>query len=338
MKEASYNIRLFLQAAEMRDSLRFHALFCQVLEFAHDSGFEISLNPFVRIEFGRVTWQHVERNLPIEGFHELFDLLGLVGRVAVDDEEYLAFGAVNQTLDEFNELVGPDRTLDHHEPQHALRTDCGDHVEPEARACRLDRRSLTFRSPGGPGVVIGADPGLVPEPDFALAAGGRALDGRKLFLKPSVDGFRILLVGPPKRTLGREAELFEHASHGCLAQFDVILLLNERGDHLPCPQREGELELERVPHRDCGIDPLEHLAVELWLASAALARPERIPSSAAIKGQPVIDRCPADTKCLSHQFGTFAVLHGSNPTCSQFGELRVCQLLAVCISNLAHAA
>jgi hypothetical protein len=34
MKEASDNIRLFLQSAEMGDLLHFHALFGQVLEFS----------------------------------------------------------------------------------------------------------------------------------------------------------------------------------------------------------------------------------------------------------------------------------------------------------------
>ena len=110
MKEASDNIRLFLQTAEMGDGLHLHALFGQVLEFSHDSGFEIAPNPFVRIEFGRVAGQQVERDLPVERFHEAFHFLGLVRGVSVDDQEDPALGAMDQALDELNELVGANRS------------------------------------------------------------------------------------------------------------------------------------------------------------------------------------------------------------------------------------
>ena len=117
MKEASDNIRLFLQAAELGDRLHFHALFGQVLEFSHDSGFEIAPDPFVRIEFGRVAGQQVKRDLPVKGFHETSDPLRSVRGMPVDDQEDFALGAVNQALDELNELVGPNRSLHHHEPE-----------------------------------------------------------------------------------------------------------------------------------------------------------------------------------------------------------------------------
>jgi hypothetical protein len=45
MKKASYDMRLFLQSAQMGDRLHLHGLFGQMLEFAHDSGFEITPAP-----------------------------------------------------------------------------------------------------------------------------------------------------------------------------------------------------------------------------------------------------------------------------------------------------
>ena len=42
MKEAFDNIGLFLHAPKVGNSLPFHALFCEMLEFSHDSGLEIS--------------------------------------------------------------------------------------------------------------------------------------------------------------------------------------------------------------------------------------------------------------------------------------------------------
>lgn len=338
MKEASDNIWLFLQTAEVRDRLHLHALLGQVLEFSHDSGFEVSPDPFIRIEFGRVAGQQVKRDLPVEGFHETSDLLRLVRGVPVDDQEYPPLGAVSQALDEFNELVRANRALHHHEPKLASGTDRRDHVEAKPRTRRFDNRSLAFRCPGGSRVVVGPDSCFVAEVDFPLATGGGALDGRELILKPLVDGFRILLVSPPKRTLRREAELVEQAAYGCLTELDAVLLLDEGGDHLPGPQRESELELERVAHRDGGIDPLEHLPIKLGFAPAPLASLELVPSPAAVKCQPIVDGRSADTKCLGDQLGTFAVLHGTDPADSQFRELRVRQLPAVCIPNFSHAA
>lgn len=104
--------------------------------------------------------------------------------------------------------------------------------------------------------------------------------------------------------------MVEQPPHGCLAELDAILLLDESGNHLPGPQRESEFELKRVAHRDSGINPLEHFAIEFGFAPAPLACLERVPSPAAVKSQPVMDSRPADTKGLGDHLWTFAVLHG----------------------------
>jgi hypothetical protein len=132
MKEAFDNIGLFLHAPKVGNSLLFHALFCEMLEFSHDSGLEISPYPFVRIELRRVAGKQVKRKLTFKGFHKTPNLLCLVSGVAIDNEENSLLGSVDKTLDELNELVGPDRALHHHESEHALRADCRDHVESES--------------------------------------------------------------------------------------------------------------------------------------------------------------------------------------------------------------
>lgn len=70
--------------------------------------------------------------------------------------------------------------------------------------------------------------------------------------------------------------------YSCLAELDAMLLLDEGGDHLPGPQGESELKLERVAHRDGGIEPFEHFAVEFRFAPAPPACLERVPSPAAV--------------------------------------------------------
>jgi hypothetical protein len=97
MKKASYDMRLFLQSAQMGDCLHLHGLFGQMLEFAHDSGFEIAPDPFVRIELGRVTRQQMKRNLPVKRFNESSYLLSLVRGVPVNDQEDPALGCKRST-------------------------------------------------------------------------------------------------------------------------------------------------------------------------------------------------------------------------------------------------
>jgi len=331
-------MRLFLQSAQMGDCLHLHGLFGQMLEFAHDSGFEIAPDPFVRIELGRVTRQQMKRNLPVKRFNESSYLLSLVRGVPVNDQEDPALGSMNQAFDELDELVGTNCSLHYHEPESARRADRRDHVESEAGTCRCNYRSFSFRCPSGSRVIIGTDPGLVSEIDFTLAARCRAFNGGELFLEPLVNSLRILLISPPEWALRRETKLVEQSANGCFAEFNAILLLDKSGNHLPGPQRESELELERVAHRDGGINPLEHFTIEFRFAPAPLACLERVPSTNAIKSQPIVDGRPADTKSLGNHLGALAVLDGVDSACSQFSELSVIQLPAVCISNLLHAA
>lgn len=324
MKEAPDKLWLFLQTTEVRDRLHPRGLRGRMLEFSHDSGSEISPDPFIRIEFGRVVGQQVKRYLPDGRFHETSDLLRLVRWVPVDDQENPPLGAVSQAFDEFNELVRANRALHHHEPKQAVWTDRRDHVEAKPRTRRIDNRSLACWSPSGSRVVVGSDSSFVAEVDFPFATGCGALDGREPILEPPGDGFGILLVSPPKRTLRREVGLVEQPACGCLAELDAMLLLDEGGDHLPSLQCESELELERVAHRDRGIDPFGRCAIEFRFATAPLAGLERIPSPAAAKHQPVVDGRSVDKKSLGDQLGTFAVLHCTDSADSQFRELHVC--------------
>lgn len=73
-------------------------------------------------------------------------------------------------------------------------------------------------------------------------------------------------------------------------------------------------------------------------ASATLARLERIPSAAPIESQPVVNCRPADAESLGNDLGTFTILYRSDFTRFQLGELCVCQLPAISLSNFLQAA
>ena len=187
-------------------------------------------------------------------------------------------------------------------------------------------------------MVIGANPSLVTEPDFTLAAGCLALDGGELLFKPLVDSLGILLVGSPERPLCGDAELVEQPSHGSLAEFDAEFLFDKAGNHLSSPQSESKFELEGITHRDSGIDPLEHFAVELGFASTSLFSFERIPSTATIKRKPVIDCCPVDPEDVCNHFRAFTILHSFDSARPQLGQLPVRQFPAIRVSYFLHAA
>jgi len=337
MKEAFDNFWFPLQTPKMGYGLGLHGFFGNVLEPPHNPGFEISPNPFIWIELGRIAGQDMQRDLSIEGIDVASDLFRLVGGMPIDDQKYFAFGAMNQTSDEFDELICSNCSLHHHESQHSLRANCGNHVEAESSTGRSNHWSFPFRCPSGSRVIVGTDTGFVAEPDFTLAAGCLALDGGELLFKPLVDSLGILLVGSPKRALGRDAELVEQPAHGSLAEFDPELLLDKAGNHLASPQSERKFELERITHRDCGEDPPEHFAVELGFASASLMSFQRIPPAAAIQRKPVIDCCPVDAKDVGNHFWAFTILHSFDSAHSQLGQLPMCQFPAICISDFLHA-
>lgn len=307
MKEAFDHIGLFLHAPKVENSLPFHALFREMLEFSHDSRLEISPYPFVRIEFRRVAGEQVKRKLSVKGFHKTSNFLCLVTGVTVDDEENSLLGSVDKTLDELDELLSPDCALYHHESEHTFWADCRDHIESESSSCCSHNRSISFRRPCSARVIVGSNSSLVSEVDFSFAARCGALDCGEFFLEPFLNSLRVLLRRSLKRALCSKTKLIKHATHGSLAEFDAELFFDERRNHLTGPKREGKFELKRSAHSDCGVNPLEHLAVELWLATATFACIKRVPTTATIKSKPIINRRPADTKCLSNHLRALTI-------------------------------
>ena len=223
MKEAFDNIGLFLHAPKVGNSLPFHALFCEMLEFSHDSGLEISPYPFVRIELRRVARKQVKRKLSLKGFHKTSNLLCLVSGVTVDNEENSLLGSVDKTLDELDELVSPDCAVHHHESEHAFWADCRDHVESESGSRCSHNRSISFRRPCSARVIVGSNSSLVSEVDFSFAGRCGALDCGEFFLEPFLNSLGVLLIRSPKRALRGKTKLIKHATHGSLAEFDAEL-------------------------------------------------------------------------------------------------------------------
>ena len=91
---------------------------------------------------------------------------------------------VQQPLAEVDERRGVRVSLIDSEPQRAFRGHRGDHVHRIPGPGVLHLRGLADRRPGGAGVVVRADPGLISEPDRGSLRLGLRPDGRVLLVLP----------------------------------------------------------------------------------------------------------------------------------------------------------
>ncbi len=71
----------------------------------------------------------------------------------------------------------------------------------ETATAALHYLRLQDRCPGGPTVVLGADPRFVAEEDLSPFLLGQLLNGRELNLAPVLDRLRVLLIGAIQRGL-----------------------------------------------------------------------------------------------------------------------------------------
>jgi len=162
--------------------------------------------------------------------------------------------------------------------------------------------------------MIGAHPGLVAKVDVRSGLGGELPDAWILCFEPVFHLLRVLLVGPPQRTLGAQTQLLEQPVDRGAAELHPELPGHHLPHHLAGPQRELELHLHGVLHGDGLIQPVHGLAVELALLAAALPGFQRAGATGAVEREPVIDGGAVDAQGRSDYLGTFALLHAGNAT------------------------
>jgi len=96
------------------------------------------------------------------------------------------FHVFDQHLAKLEELFLPDSFFIDPEVEFAARADCGHHGNRPGPPGGADDRGLPDRRPGGPGVVVGPDAGLICEED-----GGTLLLGPRLDLRGNVSCFHV---------------------------------------------------------------------------------------------------------------------------------------------------
>ena len=173
-EECTHQVWHVLQTSQGGDDLRFE-LFGGLDAGAHDAAvFGVLAEPFVGVELWGVGGQVEQLQRAVAVVNEMFDGLGFVGGVAVDDELDRAVGVVDDLLAELDEPLGGEAAGVGGKPQSPLCADRGDHVQAVPGTGGLDDRGLPDRGPGGAGVVVRAQSGLVGEidggPDFLASA------------------------------------------------------------------------------------------------------------------------------------------------------------------------
>ncbi len=134
-----------------------------------------------------------------------------------------------------------------------------------------------------------------------------------------------LLTGDP--------ELRQEPPHRRRAQNDAEFVLDQLRHHLARPQRERELQLQRVLARHRIVHPPHHLAIELRRTPGQRFRFQPIPPAAPIAREPAVNSGSVETENMGENFGALAFLHAFHNAYAHLFERLVIQLASVVLSH-----
>src|ERR1019366_3946858 len=148
-------------------------------------------------------------------------------------------------------------------------------------------------------------------------------------LQPLLNQSLVPLLRTMQRLLAGNAELRQKPPNRHRAQDDMEQLR----DHLACPQRKRELQLQRVFLRHSGVNPPQLLAVELRRASRQGLRLQTIPAATPVSHQPSVYGRPVDTKNTSDDLWTFAIMNTLHRAHAHLFQRLMIQLSRVVFSH-----
>ena len=169
-------------------------------------------------------------------------------------------------------------------------------------------------------MMVGAYSRLIAEVDASLHGLCKLLDPGVFLAEPFFNGFGVLLIGPPERTLGRKTKLVEKTTYRCFAEGDAEAFGYRLADHLRSPEGKGELELKGVLHGDRIVDPFHGKAVELRRASSPSPRIKVAPSSLPVSCKPAVHGPTAYLEGAGNHFRALALLHAHDCSLPEFGQ------------------
>src|SRR5512139_3839520 len=284
--------------------------------------FKVIPHPLVGIQFRRIGRQEKQPKPLLDGvrFNEPGNTFRPVCRMPVNDQKHHPFGALKQPLDEVNKLRCAHTAFDGHETEFSLCADRRHNVHAETRPGGTHHGGLSFHRPCGARMMIRAYPGLIAKEYLRLQAARHAPNPGILFVKPSLDFFRLLLIRTPYRFLRGQPQLRQQTAHGCFTHRYAKLPVYQLPNHLRRPQRIRELHLQGILHRHCSINPLQSLSVQFRRSATALTSVQGAPPSMAVLRKPPVDCPSANSKHLRDNLGTSSILHTAYRALPQLRE------------------
>lgn len=110
--------------------------------------FQVTPQPFVRVELRRVGWEELERESPVVVFDKASHCEGLVGVDVVPDYDDPSAHMTQEMSEEYQDLLGGDRSGTHQDVQLPLIADARDRRELRPTIAVADNGRLSSWSPG----------------------------------------------------------------------------------------------------------------------------------------------------------------------------------------------
>jgi len=291
--------------------------------------FHLPPNAFARIQLRTITGKqiHAQPSLIAPNFFSHFARL-VVGMAIPNQKNGLRASSHQAVQKSANHFRIQSAFFDH-KPHVAPPIHHAEHVQSIPCARSPYHRSLPLTSPGRPCMKIAAQSRFIPKPDLRSQLLGFPRHRRIFLLHPLPHPLRILLIRPPQRLLGSDAQLGQQTTHRIGAQSNIIPLINQRRDGIARPQGKGELILPGITADHHPINPCDYAPIQLAGTPSSLPSIQGIPPACPIHRQPVVDASAAKPYGTDDDLRAFSALHSCHRSFSKFRQHFMLQFPAI---------
>src|ERR1700757_2554327 len=208
-----------------------------------------------------------------------------------------------------------------------------DQAHAMARTRSFDDGRFTLLAPSTPRMMIGAHVGGIAKEDLGFFALRQGLDPRVFLLEPLSYQGLVAFLRAVQGLLAGDAELRQQPTNRIGTQHDTKLVLDQLCHHIARPQRERELQLQRILPRYGVVNPLHGARIQFGRSAEKRLGLQRSPSTSPILGQPSVYRTADDPQGSRDNFGAFAGLYAPHGADAHRFQRRVIQLAGIILSH-----
>src|SRR6202166_622159 len=197
----------------------------------------------------------------------------------------------------------------------------------------FDDGRFALLTPSAPRVMIRAHMSGIAKEDLSLFTLCKGPDLRVFLLEPLLYQSLVALLRTVQRLLASDAELRQQSTNRISTQRYVKFVLDQLRHHVTRPQRERELQLQRILLRHRAVNPLHGARIQLGRSSKKRLGLQRSPSTSPILCHPSVYRAAVDPQRSRNNLGTFAGLYATHGTDTHRFQRRVIQLASIVLSH-----